>query len=899
MISFTVNGARHHVPASAERLSGWLRESAGLYGTKVGCDAGDCGACTVLIDGDPICSCMVPVGRLDGSAVVTVEGLEHDPTGSRLQASFLRHGAAQCGFCTPGMLLAARGLLAVDAHPSAEQVIGALGGVLCRCTGYRSIIAAVVAANDEPPDDEAVAVPAPSKTVGARLVRVDGMAKVTGADVFGDDRIDPSALTVTLVRSPHHHARFRFGDVDGFAAAHPAVVGVLTAADIPGRNIFGVIPAYADQPVFAEQHTRFIGEAVAAIVSEGPPGDEVLDAFPVEWEELAAVLGPQAAGDGPLVHPDRSDNVLIRGRVARGDADAAMVAAGHRVEVAVTTPFLEHAYLEPEAGWAWVDGDVVAVQATTQAPHMDRDDLAAILAMPVERVRVIPTAVGGGFGSKLDLSVQPYVALAAVRFGRPARLRYTRPESIRTTTKRHPSEITVTAGCDAGGTLSAVSLDAVFNTGAYASWGPTVANRVPVHGSGPYLVADYRAATCAVHTHCVPAGAFRGFGVPQAAIAQECAYDLLADAAGRDRLEFRLDNALVAGAPTVTGQVFSGGVGYRDCLEALSPRWAETRAPQWRLSGPTHGPGGWRRGAGVAGIWYGCGNTALANPSTILCGVTHDGRVVLHQGAVDIGQGSNTVMAQIFAQTLAIPVDRVVLVGADTSITPDAGKTSASRQTFVTGNAVRLAAHALRDRVAATAGMSPDESLADLLVHVDLAARPTDEHGYAFSAVATYDPPTTPLDSDGQGDPYAVYGFGAQLVELAVDVATGQVVLERVTAACDVGRAVNPTLIEGQIEGGIAQGIGMALMEEYLPGRNDNLHDYLIPSVGDVPPIVSVLVESVDPHGAFGLKGVGEHTLIATAPAILNAIRDATGALVRTIPATPERILAAISTMGE
>ena len=600
--------------------------------------------------------------------------------------------------------------------------------------------------------------------------------------------------------------------------------------------------------------------------------------------------------------------MLVRGLVETGDAEAALASAAVVAEGTFTTGFVEHAYLEPEAGWARMEDGVVVVQATTQAPWMDREDLAAILGVPLERVRVVPTAVGGGFGSKLDLSLQPYVALATLVTGRPTRIRYDRVESMRTTTKRHPSTITVRAGADAEGRLVAVDVAADFDTGAYASWGPTVANRVPVHASGPYVVPNYRARSRAIHTHQAPSGAFRGFGVPQATIAQECVYDELALALGIDALEFRLANALTAGRPTVTGQVFETGVGYRDCLEALRPWWERARERARRGS---EGGAERRRGVGIAGLWYGCGNTALPNPSTIKVGLAPDGRVRLHQGAVDIGQGSNTVMAQILADALGVPLSAVVLVDADTRHTPDAGKTSASRQTFVSGNATDRAGRALAEALAELAGVVP-EGVVDLglgdgrltvrsasgVTEVDLSVLPVDEDGLVVARTATYDPPTVPLDERGQGEPYAVYGFGAQLVELEVDVTTGAIVLDRIVAAYDVGRAINPTLVEGQIEGGIAQGIGLALMEEWIPGRTDNLHDYLIPTIGDVPEIVSILVESGDAHGPFGAKGVGEHTLIPTAPAILNAVRDATGVRIRRVPAIPSRVLEALSAAG-
>jgi CO/xanthine dehydrogenase Mo-binding subunit len=312
-----------------------------------------------------------------------------------------------------------------------------------------------------------------------------------------------------------------------------------------------------------------------------------------------------------------------------------------------------------------------------------------------------------------------------------------------------------------------------------------------------------------------------------------------------------------------------------------------------------------RRGVGVASGWYGCGNTSLPNPSTIKAGVRADGTVVLHQGAMDIGQGANTVIAQIFAEALGVAAERLEIVGGDTDVTPDAGKTSASRQTFVTGNAARLAGEALRTQILRLGNVSSTaeivfETGAIRLVEggehrrIDLATRAPDAEGYVLRAEETYDPPTKPLDANGQGVPYAQFGYAVHLAELEVDVALGVVRLIKFTAAHDVGRAINPILVEGQVQGGIAQGVGMALMEEFIPGRTENLHDYLIPTFGDIPPIETLIVEVADAHGPYGAKGLGEHVLIPTAPAILNAIRDATGARIRKLPATPDRVRAAI-----
>ncbi|MFK7752714.1 MAG: molybdopterin-dependent oxidoreductase [Sedimentitalea sp.] len=894
--SFVLNGNVQAVEDHpGRRLSQVLRETLGLKGTKVGCDAGDCGACTVLLDGNPVCACLTPLARVNGCDVRTIEGLQS----SNLQFAFLRHGAAQCGICTPGMIVAATALLHTNPKPTRADVEDALSGVLCRCTGYAKIIDAVL-------DAATPHMPAPSpKTgaaVGARMERVDGAEKVSGEEIFGDDVAPSGALLVRAVRAPHAAAFFTLGDTASWAARFDPPLQVFTAADIDGDNRFSVIPPFADQPALAQDHVRFAGEAVALVA--GP--DDVIDGldlseFPVSWTRKPAVLTPELAQsrDAPQVHDTRPGNILITGKVRQGAPESALEQSAHVVTGEMQTRHVEHAYIEPEAGSAWMDGEVLVIRACTQAPVMDRDDTARVLGLPTDRVRIAPTAAGGGFGSKLDLSLQPLIGLVALKTGQPARMRYSRRESMISTTKRHPAKMKARIGADAQGRLTGMVFDGDFDTGPYSSWGPTVAVRVPVHASGPYNMPNYHAEARAVHTNGPISGAFRGFGVPQAAVLQETLFDDLAQATGIDRLAFRRLNALEDGATTVCGQRLFG-VGISACLDALQPEWdAALKRAKAANTGTI------RRGIGVASCWYGCGNTALSNPSTIRLGITPEGRIVLHQGATDIGQGSNTVISQICADALGVAVERIERVGPDTGITPDCGKTSASRQTYVTGKAALLAGRALRAKILALSNMGADATvtLDGSALHVcaagerhviDLNTLAPDEFGYVLRGEETYDPPTQPLDENGQGAPYAVYGYGAQLAEVEVDMALGTVRVVHMTAAHDLGRVINPLLAEGQIEGGIAQGIGMALMEDYVPGRTDNLHDYLIPTTGDVPAIRSILIECPDPEGPMGAKGLGEHVLIPTAPAILNAIRHASGARLTELPALPHRVLAAI-----
>ena len=906
-IAFTVNGRAVSVfAAPASRLADVLRDALGLAGTKIGCNAGDCGACTVLLDGRQVCACMVPMGQAAGRAVTTVEGLAENGALSRLQAAFHAHGAAQCGICTPGMLMAAAHLLRRrNAAPLAEsEVMDALGGVLCRCTGYRKIVEAVMAAADGPPLMEAPQRPA-GAAVGARLAKVDGVRKLDGSEIFGADRAPADALWLRVVRSPHVHARFRLGSFEALQRRHPGLVRVLTWADVPGNNAFGCYPDIKDQPVLARDRARYRGEAIVALVGERAAvegiGDEDL---PIEWDPLVALESMDAAlaDDAPALHAARPGNVLATGYVGKGDAEAALAAAHVVAEGTWETAFVEHAYIEPEAGWAARLGERIEIHACTQTPYMDRDEVAQVMGFAPERIRIVPTACGGGFGGKLDLSVQPVLAVAAWLLGRPVRCVYTRPESMAASTKRHPARMTASFGASRDGKLVAVRFRGDFNTGAYASWGPTVADRVPVHASGPYNVAAVDARTRAVHTNGPPSGAFRGFGVPQAALVHEGLMDELADKLGMDPLEFRLLNALRAGDETATAQRLRHSAGLVQCLEALRPRWTLWRAAAEAVSA---GSAVLKRGVGIACMWYGIGNTSKSNPSTMEVGIDRAGQLTLYNGAQEIGQGSATIMIQVCADALGVPAAAFDYVMGDTDRTLDAGKTSASRQAFVSGNAARLAGADLRARILrlakASAGARVHLEGAAVVVtdgeavrRIDLSALGETDRGDVLRGRGRFDPPTTKLDGNGQGTPYATYGFAAQIAEVEVDTELGRVRPLRIAAAHDVGKAINPTQVEGQIEGGIAQGIGMALMEEYVPGRTDNLHDYLIPTIGDVPEIECIIVEDEEPLGPFGAKGIGEPALVPTAPAILGAIHQATGLRLRRVPATPDRVRRAI-----
>jgi len=913
-VSFILNDLPQTLAVNPlRRFSDVLREDLGLTGTKVGCDAGDCGACTILVDGEQRYACLTAVGQLEGHNARTVEGLAKNGDLTALQQAFLDEGAAQCGICTPGMLMAAQSLLDRTPNPTEAQVLDALGGVLCRCTGYTKIVEAVLKAGQTSSSEP---TPSSGSAVGSRMVKVDGKQKVTGEEIYSADYAPEDSLWLRAIRSPHPRAKFTLAQPEKVLKKYPGIIKILTADDVTGNNGFGIYPHIKDQPVLAKDHVRFRGEAVVALIGERENVESVSEEdLGLTWEPLEAIRGCDAALSGKLepVQSEIVDNILAEGFLKKNDVEKAFAESFAVAEGVWTTSAVEHGYLEPEAGYATKIGQRLEIFVCTQSPYMDQTEVAQFLGIEPGQVRIIPSAVGGGFGGKLDISVQPLVALAAWILGRPVRSIYTRPESMVSTTKRHPVQMSARAGCSKDGKLTAYEYHGDFNTGAYASWGPTVADRVPVHCSGPYFVPNVLSQSRALLTNESPSGAFRGFGTPQAAIANDALLDVLAEKIGMDALEFRIKNALRKGDRTATNQLLENSVGQVECLESLKSRWVKWRKQAEDFNQNNKNV---KRGVGCGSAWYGCGNTSLSNPSTIRVGINGEGKLTLYNGAMDIGQGTNTIMVQICADALGLPASQFEYVMGDTDLTADAGKTSASRQAFVSGKATQLAGEHLRGQIIQLAEASEnatlyleqngsvgsgeliveDESGEHVIVLADILPQ---TNGDVLTGEGMFDPPTTTLDENGQGSPYATYGFGAHIAEVEVDTLLGTTKVLRLAAAHDVGKTINPTQVEGQIQGGIAQGLGMALMEEYVQCVSENLHDYLMPTVGDMPEIEIILIEDPEPLGPYGAKGIGEHALIPTAPAILAGIKHATGISIRHVPATPDRVFTALQEAGK
>jgi len=747
------------------------------------------------------------------------------------------------------------------------------------------------------------------KTIGKNIARRGSVERVRGNPIFCADLELENPLVLKALRSDRAHARIVRIDT-GRAGRIPGVVRIFTASDIPGKNLAGIINK--DHPLLVPDKVRHVGDAVALVAAESEDAaSAALEAIEVAYEDLPVVLDPEEAlkEDAPRIHD--GGNLLFTRKVRRGDAAEAFGRCAVVVEKTYRTSFLEHAYLEPDAGAGYVDADgTLVIHASTQNPHYDHSEVVAHLGVEPEKVRVIQAATGGGFGSKLDLNTQGFIGLALHYLNRPVRYVYTREESFLATAKRHPLTIAMKTGADPDGRLLALQARIVCDTGAYGSYGIAVASRAAVHATGPYEVSDVGVEALCVYTNNPFAGAMRGFGAPQTAVAFESQMDLLAQALHMDPLEIRRRNVLRQGSKTGTGQELTVSVGIGECLDAVHPYYAEALS-SWKSvkTSPFE-----RRGVGLGAMWYGIGNTGVQNPSTAQIEVDLDGRVTLYTGCADIGQGSTTVLSQIAGETLGLPPDQIRTIVGDTGLTTNAGATSASRQTYISGNAVKDAADKLAELLLTEGvdilkvpkgslklenGLIRDVNDANRSVSIAKVVRRAYRKGLPLKWQGYFDPVTEPLDPEtGQGVPYATYAFACHLAQVTVDVCTGEVTVNRVVAAHDVGKAIHPEAVIGQICGGAAMGVGFALMEEYVPGKTVSLNDYDIPTASDMPEVVPIIVESPEPTGPFGAKGVGEPALIPTAPAVLNAIADALGERIYALPAGLERVLDASIAAG-
>ena len=738
--------------------------------------------------------------------------------------------------------------------------------------------------------------------VGQSFVRFGSWERLAGNARFCADIEMEGMAFLVAVRSQRHHALIKSVNSEK-ALSSRGCLGVFTSADIPGKNRFGIINK--DQFLLAENKVRCIGDPIAIVAGETlPDAQKAARLVQVSYQELPSVFDPEEAlrPDAPKIHDN--GNFLGNRIIRKGSPEEAFRNSDVVVERYYETSHVEHCYIEPDAGVAFVDHDgVVTIFASTQNPHYDLKDVCDLLALDESKVRIIQSPTGGGFGSKLDLNTQGFVGLAAWILKRPVKMVYTREEAFLCTAKRHPLKIWYKSGATRDGRLMAADVRIIGDTGAYASYGLAVVSRSAVHATGPYEIPNLNIESKFAYTNHPMAGAMRGFGVPQIAFAHESQMDLLAQALDMSPVEIRLRNSLRVGSQTATGQQLHASVGIAKTIEAVKPYYEKARKQAPALKPHL------KYGVGVASMLYGIGNTGVQNPSTAQVELLKDGSITLYSGAADIGQGSTTVLAQIAAQELNMDPLAIKLVIADTGRTTSAGATSASRQTYISGNAVLDATKKLKDVLVTHAASKLKASRSRMRLEPGFVYDMENVQNKAsFQELASimsrtgtplkwqgfFDPDTTPLDPvSGMGKPYATFAYATHVAEVAVDTLTGEVQVLRVSAAHDVGKAINPENVRGQIYGGVVMGLGFALMEEFEPGKTESLKDYHIPTCADIPEIVPIIVEDFEPTGPFGAKGVGEPALIPTAPAILNAISDALGSRIYKLPANLERVLAA------
>jgi len=923
VIHLTVNGdPRSAAVAPETTLVEVLRDRLGLTGTKRGCGTGDCGACTVLLNGEPVTSCLVLAMAADGCQIETVEGLAADGSLHPLQRSFIAHGAIQCGFCTPGMVMSAKALIERNPDPSADEIKQALGGNLCRCAGYTRIIEAVQRwrefdagrAPDLLADDHDQTHP----VVGRSHPRTDGPAKVTGRAVYTDDMSFPGMLFGRVLTSPHAHARILSIDTSR-AAALPGVKAVITGADV-SDVAYGVSPARYDEHVLARDRVRYVGDEVAAVAAvDEATATRALGLIEVEYEVLPAVLDPfEAMAEGaPLLHDDprfaNNVNTLIDHHF--GDVEAGLAEADEVVRERFEGSFVYQSPIEPHctiARWDESTGGVTLWSAT-QTPHYLQRQLARVLGLPAAKVRIIRPTVGGGFGGKAEATALDFCSAYLARItGRPVKMSYRRPEMFYHHRGRHKQYMDLTIGVRRDGTITAVSFDNVLDGGAYTSYGIITAYYAGSMLPTLYKIPNYKYFGRRIYTNKPACGAMRGNGVPQPRFAFESVLDMLAEKLGIDPIDIRLANAMDPNTRTVNG-LDVGSCELKATLEEVrrASGWDGKRGKLPFGRGIGVGSGGFVSGAG-----YPIYRSKFPHSNAILR-VLEDGEgATLFIAVAEIGQGCDTVLVQIAAETLGLDPADITMAPCDSALAPlDLGSYS-SRVTLMAGNAVKMAAERVNQQlyaiVAAELGCDPSRlESRDRRIRVkgegergmefaEAARRAFSEHG-PLVGTGHYSPP------EGLGGGYKgstvgtspAFSFGSSVCEVEVDTETGVVRVVRFTDAHDSGTVINPVTFHGQVEGSIVMGAGEVLFEQVVfdeRGRilNPNLHDYLIPSIADAPEIVSSAVPSYEPRGPYGAKEVGEGATVPVLGSIANAIYDAVGVRITSLPITPEKVLQAL-----
>lgn len=729
-----------------------------------------------------------------------------------------------------------------------------------------------------------------TNVIGQSIARVDALAKVTGQALFPGDLAMPGMLHMKILFAERPHARILSIDT-AKAEASPGVVAILTARDVP-VNEYGL--QRPDQPILCGPGSdkpgadvvRFVGDQIALVVAKTEiAAAAARDLITVDFEDLPVVTDPMAAM-GPeaiLVHPELGDsNVCVHYKIRKGDVREGLAQADVVVESEYHLPFQEHIYLQPEAGLAYLDEEGrVTVQAAGQWPHADRAQIAHALGLPNSQVRVIYPAIGGAFGGREDMSVQIALALAAWKLARPVKVVWSRRESIIGHGKRHPMFIRAKWGATKDGQLIAAETDIVADAGAYLYTSNKVLGNTAVVHTGPYAIPHVKANVYGVYTNNLPTCAFRGFGAPQGTFLAEMQINKLAAALNLDPIDFRLRNALTEGDTLGVDTEPPGPISIRQAIEATAERagWRYGRAgrkkPGHQQAAGNHLYRGLGFAAGFKNVGFSFGYQENCWARIELHGAADIERVVVYHAGAEVGQGAHTAIVQMAAEAVGVPPAKVNLIASDTATMGDSGSSSASRMTFMAGNAIHGAAEAALDKWRAEERPAVGE----------------------FTYLA---PPTSPFDPEtGHSFPNFAYGYAAQAVEVEVDIETGMVRLCRVVAVNDVGKSINPQMVEGQIEGGVVMAQGYALMEDFQMRDGfiltDQLSTYLIPTIKDIPDQVeSIILEVPDSHGPWGARGMGEMPFLSLAPAVLAAIHDATGVWMNEIPVTPERMWWAI-----